>query len=98
MTAVEQQRHVGVLQEALDLGHAFDVGRGVVVEDGPVAALAGDVGGAFDALDQPPPARVVKRQRGARTRVGDPLGAAGVAQHRLCAARAHGVEEVERLV
>ena len=99
MAGVEQQRHVGVLQEALDLRHALDVGGRVVVEDRLVAALAGDVGGARDAVGERPPARVVEREtRRRRARVRDPLRTAGVAQHGPRFARVGGVEQVERLV
>ena len=52
VATVEQQRHVGVLQEALDLRHALHVGGRVVVEDGIVAALARDVRRARDAVDE----------------------------------------------
>ena len=99
--AVEQQRDVGVLEQALDLGDALDVGRRVVVEDRLEAALAGRVGGARDALDERAPARVVQAQRGvlaAAARVGDPLGAARVAQHGPRAGRAGRREQVERVV
>ena len=44
--AVEQQRHVGLLQQAVDLLDALDVGRRVVVEDRLEAAFARGVGGA----------------------------------------------------
>ena len=98
MAGVEQQRHVGVLEEALDLRHTLDVRRRVVVEDRLVAALARDVRGARDAVDE-------RRQRasssassapapGFATRSGPPAShSTGRAPSRL-----GRVEQVERLV
>src|SRR5204862_445746 len=65
-----------------------------------VAALAGRVGGAVDALDEGPPAGVVEPQRGvlpAAPRIGDAVRAAGVAQHGPRAGRARGSEQLERM-